>query len=84
MRESHEFHDSRKRSLPGTRTSSVRIEQSSPPQFRVSADETRDIGEDTRTPITRDYQVPFRSSRPAEPVALMCDFKFPSDVTPRR
>jgi hypothetical protein len=28
--------------------------------LRVSADETLDIGEDTGTPIIRDYQVPFR------------------------
>ena len=28
--------------------------------FRVSADETLDIGEDTGTPVSEDYQVPFR------------------------
>jgi arylsulfatase len=28
--------------------------------FRVSADETLDIGEDTGTPVSEDYHVPFR------------------------
>ena len=28
--------------------------------FRVSADETLDIGEDTGTPISEDYHVPFK------------------------
>jgi arylsulfatase A-like enzyme len=30
--------------------------------FRVSADETLDIGEDTGTPVSEDYQVPFKFS----------------------
>ena len=28
--------------------------------FRISLDETLDIGEDTGTPVSEDYQVPFR------------------------
>src|SRR6185312_9212910 len=28
--------------------------------FRVSADETLDIGEDTGTPVSEDYRVPFK------------------------
>ena len=28
--------------------------------FRVSADETFDIGEDTGTPVSEDYHVPFK------------------------
>jgi arylsulfatase len=28
--------------------------------FRVSADETLDIGEDTGTPVSEDYHVPFK------------------------
>jgi hypothetical protein len=30
--------------------------------FRVSADETLDIGEDTGTPVSEDYHVPFKFS----------------------
>jgi hypothetical protein len=29
-------------------------------RFRISADETLDIGEDTGTPVSEDYQVPFK------------------------
>jgi arylsulfatase len=35
-----------------------RIERTIP--FRISIDETLDIGEDTGTPVSKDYQVPFR------------------------
>ena len=28
--------------------------------FRVSADETFDVGEDTGTPVSEDYKVPFK------------------------
>ena len=28
--------------------------------FRISADETLDIGEDTGTPVSEDYHVPFK------------------------
>ena len=28
--------------------------------FRISADETLDIGEDTGTPVSEDYRVPFK------------------------
>ena len=28
--------------------------------FRISADETLDTGEDTGTPVSEDYQVPFK------------------------
>ena len=34
-----------------------RIERTIP--FRISLDETLDIGEDTGTPVSQDYQVPF-------------------------
>ena len=35
-----------------------RLERTIP--FRISADETLDIGEDTGTPVSEDYHVPFK------------------------
>jgi arylsulfatase len=35
-----------------------RVERSAP--FRMSIDETLDIGEDTGTPVSEDYRVPFK------------------------
>ena len=35
-----------------------RVERSAP--FRMSLDETLDIGEDTGTPVSEDYRVPFK------------------------
>ncbi len=45
-----------------------RVEQTVP--TRVSADETLDIGEDTGTPIIRDYQVPFKFTGEIEKVVI--------------
>ena len=45
-----------------------RIEQTVP--VRVSADETLDIGEDTGTPIVRDYTVPFKFTGEVEKVVI--------------
>jgi arylsulfatase A-like enzyme len=42
----------------GQKVGECRIPRTIP--FRVSADETLDIGEDTGTPVSEDYQVPFR------------------------
>ena len=44
--------------VDGKEVATGRIEQTVP--VRVSADETLDIGEDTGTPVVRDYDVPFR------------------------
>jgi hypothetical protein len=44
--------------VDGNEVARGRIEQTVP--VRVSADETFDIGEDTGTPVVRDYDVPFR------------------------
>lgn len=44
--------------VDGVAVASGRIEQTIP--VRVSADETFDVGEDTGTPVVRDYDVPFR------------------------
>ncbi|NHI17826.1 arylsulfatase [Microbacterium excoecariae] len=44
--------------VDGVSVASGRIDQTIP--VRVSADETFDVGEDTGTPVVRDYDVPFR------------------------
>ncbi len=45
-------------SVDGQKIVQGRIEQTIP--FRISADETLDIGEDTGTPVSEDYHVPFK------------------------
>jgi arylsulfatase A-like enzyme len=44
--------------VDGQQVAEGRIERTIP--FRISADETLDIGEDTGTPVSEDYHVPFR------------------------
>jgi hypothetical protein len=44
--------------VDGKQVAQGRIERTIP--FRISADETLDIGEDTGTPVSEDYQVPFK------------------------
>ena len=44
--------------VDGKQVAQGKIERTMP--FRVSADETLDIGEDTGTPVSEDYQVPFK------------------------
>ena len=44
--------------VDGREVTKGRVDQTVP--VRVSADETFDIGEDTGTPVVRDYDVPFR------------------------
>jgi hypothetical protein len=44
--------------VDGKQEAQGRIEWTIP--FRISADETLDIGEDTGTPVSEDYQVPFK------------------------
>ena len=38
--------------------------------FRMSLDETLDIGEDTGTPVSEDYQVPFKFTGKLEKVTI--------------
>jgi arylsulfatase len=38
--------------------------------FRISADETLDIGEDTGTPVSEDYKVPFKFTGVLKKVAI--------------
>src|SRR5260370_41606909 len=45
-----------------------KIERTIP--FRISADETLDIGEDTGTPVSEDYQVPFNFTGDLKKVAI--------------
>ena len=45
-------------SVDGKKVAEGKIERTIP--FRVSADETLDIGEDTGTPVSEDYHVPFK------------------------
>jgi hypothetical protein len=45
-----------------------RIERTIP--FRISADETLDIGEDTGTPVSEDYHVPFRFTGDLKKLAI--------------
>jgi hypothetical protein len=44
--------------VDGKQIAQGKIERTIP--FRISADETLDIGEDTGTPVSEDYQVPFK------------------------
>ena len=44
--------------VDGKNVAEGKIERTIP--FRVSADETLDIGEDTGTPVSEDYHVPFK------------------------
>ncbi|MFJ4108776.1 arylsulfatase [Oerskovia enterophila] len=44
--------------VDGTEVARGRVDQTIP--VRISADETLDIGEDSGTPVVRDYDVPFR------------------------
>ena len=44
--------------VDGTQVAEGKLERTIP--FRISADETLDIGEDTGTPVSEDYQVPFK------------------------
>jgi len=45
-------------SVDGKEAGSSRLNRTIP--FRVSADETLDVGEDTGTPVSEDYRVPFK------------------------
>ena len=44
--------------VDGRQVAQGRVDRTIP--FRISADETLDIGEDTGTPVSEDYRVPFK------------------------
>jgi arylsulfatase len=54
--------------VDGKQVAQGRIEHTIP--FRISADETLDIGEDTGTPVSEDYQVPFKFTGDLKKVAI--------------
>jgi arylsulfatase A-like enzyme len=54
--------------VDGQQVAEGRIERTIP--FRISADETLDIGEDTGTPVSEDYQVPFRFTGDLKKLAI--------------
>src|SRR4029077_4668640 len=54
--------------VDGKQGAQGRIERTIP--FRISADETLDIGEDTGTPVSEDYQVPFKFTGTLKKVAI--------------
>jgi len=54
--------------VDGQQVAQGRIERTIP--FRISADETLDIGEDTGTPVSEDYQVPFKFTGTLKKVAI--------------
>ncbi len=54
--------------VDGRQVAQGKIERTIP--FRISADETLDIGEDTGTPVSEDYQVPFKFTGDLKKVAI--------------
>jgi arylsulfatase len=54
--------------VDGKAVATGRIERTLP--FRLSLDETLDCGEDTGTPITEDYKVPFKFTGKLEKVTI--------------
>jgi arylsulfatase A-like enzyme len=54
--------------VDGAQVAEGRIERTIP--FRISADETLDIGEDTGTPVSEDYHVPFRFTGDLKKLAI--------------
>jgi arylsulfatase A-like enzyme len=54
--------------VDGKEVAQGRIERTIP--FRISADETLDIGEDTGTPVSEEYQVPFKFTGGLKKVAI--------------
>jgi arylsulfatase len=55
-------------SVDGKEVAQGKIERTIP--FRISADETLDIGEDTGTPVNEEYQVPFKFTGDLKKVAI--------------
>ncbi len=54
--------------VDGSKVAEARIERTIP--LRVSLDETLDIGEDTGTPVSEDYKVPFKFTGEIEKVTV--------------
>ncbi|MGW8324267.1 MAG: hypothetical protein ACWGNI_01095, partial [Desulfobacterales bacterium] len=54
--------------VDGKKQASARVEKTIP--LRVSLDETLDIGEDTGTPVSEDYKVPFKFMGEIEKVTI--------------
>jgi len=54
--------------VDGNQVAQGKIDRTIP--FRISADETLDIGEDTGTPVSEDYQVPFKFTGTLKKVAI--------------
>ena len=54
--------------MDGKAAATGRVERSIP--FRVSLDETLDIGEDTGAPVSEDYRAPFKFTGRIEKVTL--------------
>lgn len=54
--------------VDGKKVASERLPQTIP--FRMSLDETLDIGEDTGTPVSEDYKVPFKFTGKLEKVTI--------------
>lgn len=54
--------------VDGKKVASGHLKRTIP--FRMSLDETLDIGEDTGTPISEDYQVPFKFTGELEKVTI--------------
>src|SRR5580693_2338602 len=54
--------------VDGAQVAEGRIERTIP--FRISADETLGIGEDTGTPVSEDYHVPFRFTGDLKKLAI--------------
>ena len=55
-------------SVDGKEVANAKLTRTIP--FRVSADETLDIGEDTGTPVSEDYRVPFKFTGTIEKVVV--------------
>jgi arylsulfatase len=55
-------------SVDGTKVAEGRINKTVPNRF--SLDETLDVGEDTGTPVSEDYQVPFKFTGEIEKVTI--------------
>jgi len=54
--------------VDGEKVASGRLDQTIP--YRMSLDETLDIGEDTGTPVSEDYKVPFKFTGAIEKVTI--------------
>jgi len=56
-------------SVDGKKVADAKFDRTIP--FRISADETLDIGEDTGTPVSEDYHVPFKFTGTIHKVVIL-------------